>query len=49
MKASCSVESLMRRLTDAVNRQDGKLMTRVYVLEDPLVFSSHAVFMTRRD
>jgi ketosteroid isomerase-like protein len=43
------VENLMRRLTDAVNRQDGMLMTSVYVLEDPLVFSSHAVYMTRRD
>lgn len=43
------VQGLMQRLTDAVNRQDGKLMTSVYVLEDPLVFSSHATFVTRRD
>lgn len=43
------IEVLMQRLTDAVKRQDGPSMTSVYVLEDPLVFSSHAVFMTRRD
>ncbi len=47
--AVAEVQGLMQRLTDAVNRQDGKLMTSVYVLEDPLVFSSHATFVTRRD
>jgi ketosteroid isomerase-like protein len=47
--AVAEVEALMKRLTDAVNRQDGRLMTSVYVLEDPLIFSSHAVFLTRRD
>ncbi len=43
------IEALMKRLTDAVNRQDGKQMTSVYVLEDPLVFSSHDTYITRRD
>lgn len=43
------IEGLMQRLTEAVNRQDGRMMTSVYVLEDPLIFSSHAMFITRRD
>jgi len=43
------IEALMKRLTDAVNRQDGKQMTSVYVLEDPLIFSSHDTYITRRD
>ncbi|MHB1328887.1 MAG: YybH family protein [Gemmatimonadales bacterium] len=43
------VEGLMVRLADAVRRQDGVQMTSVYVLEDPLVFSNHGLFITKRD
>ncbi len=43
------IETLMARLTDAVRRQDGAQMTTVYVLEDPLVFSNHGLFITKRD